>query len=158
MARPNWNYIRVDVHLPDHEKMDDLSDKAFRTLIRLWCWCGEHLTDGFVREAKWKTFATKAVRDELVAHRLAERVDGGMMMHDFTGSDGHQRSRAEVDEKRAQRSEAGKRSAAARAAARAAPQTVARASFSPNGRHDSLNGSLNKRATEAEAEADTTRA
>ena len=153
MARPNWNYIRVDVHLPDHEKMDDLSDKAFRTLIRLWCWCGEHLTDGFVREAKWKTFATKAVRDELVAHRLAERVDGGMMMHDFTGSDGHQRSRAEVDEKRAQRSEAGKRSAAARAAARAAPLRLVQQTV-----NDSLNGSLNKRATEAEAEADTTRA
>lgn len=157
MARPNWNYIRIDVHLPDHEKMDDLSDKAFRTLIELWCWCGEHLTDGFVRDAKWKTFGTKNARNELVAHRLAEPVDGGWMMHDFTGPDGHQRSRAEVDEKRAQRSQAGKMSAAARAKTRASPLRL----VEHNG-NDSLNGSshgsLNKRATEAEAEADTTRA
>ena len=157
MARPNWNYIRIDVHLPDHEKMDDLSDKAFRTLIELWCWCGEHLTDGFVRDAKWKTFGTKTCRDELVAHRLADRADGGYMMHDFTGADGHQRSRAEVDEKRAQRVQAGKKSAAARAAARSTPLRL----VEHNG-NDSLNGSLNgllnKRATEAEAEAEVPRA
>lgn len=121
MARPNWNYIRIDVRLPDHEKMDDLSDKAFRTLITLWCWCGDNLTDGYVREAKWKTFGTKTVREELVAHRLAEPVDGGWMMHDFTGPDGHQRTRAEVEHQREQRAAAGKRSAAARARARASP-------------------------------------
>ena len=157
MARPNWNYIRIDVHLPDHEKLDDLSDKAFRTLIELWCWCGEHLTDGFVRDAKWRTFGTKPVRDELVAHRLADRAEGGWMMHDFTGPDGHQRSRAEVDEKRAQRAEAGRKSAAARAAAKVAPLRLVQQNG--NGSlNESLNGSLNKRATEAEAEADTTRA
>ena len=156
MARPNWNYIRIDVHLPDHEKMDDLSDKAFRTMINLWCWCGEHLTDGFVRDAKWRTFGTKTVRDELVAHRLADRVDGGYMMHDFVGPDGHQRTRAEVDSQRKQRSEAGKQSAAARAQARASPLRLVEQTV--NGPlNDSLNGSLNKRATEAEAEADTTR-
>ena len=157
MARPNWNYIRIDVHLPDHEKMDDLSDKAFRTMIELWCWCGEHLTDGFVREAKWKTFGTKNAREELVAHRVAEPVDGGWMMHDFTGPDGHQRTRAEVDAKREQRAEAGRKSAAARARTRASPLRL----VEQNGNeplNGSSNGSLNKRATEAEAEADTTRA
>ena len=163
MARPNWNYIRIDVQLPDNEKTDDLSDKAFRTLIELWCWCGERLTDGFVRDAKWKTFGTKTARDELLrvppGHKFgfAERVPGGYMMHDFVGPDGHQRSRAEVDEKRAQRAEAGRKSAAARAAAKAAPLRLVQqnGNESLNG---SLNGSLNKRATEAEAEADTTRA
>ena len=157
MARPNWNYIRIDVHLPDHEKCDDLSDKAFRTLIRLWCWCGEYLTDGYVREAKWKQFGTKVAREQLIAHGFAEPVDGGYMMHDFTGPDGHQRTRAEVEEKREQRSQAGKKSAAARAARASPPLRLVQ----QNGNgplNDSLNGSLNKRATEAEAEADTTRA
>ncbi len=154
LARPNWNYIRVDVDLPDHEKLDDLSDKAFRTLIELWCWCGRQLSDGFVRDAKWKTFGTRAARDELIAHRLADRTDGGYQMHDYLG---HQRSREEVEAKRAQRSEAGRKSAAARARTRASPLRLVEhnGNESLNG---SLNGSLNKRATEAEAEADTTRA
>ena len=138
MARPNWEYIRIDVDLPDHEKLDDLSDKAFRTLIELWCWCGRQLNDGFVRDAKWKTFGTQAARDQLVRNRLADRVDGGYVMHDFVGPDGHQRSREEVDEKRAQRSEAGKRSAAARAAAKVSPLRVVQQTG-----NDSLNGSLN---------------
>ena len=87
---PNWNYIRIDVALPDHEKTDGLSDKAFRTLIELWCWCGYHLNDGFVREAKWKTFGSKTARAQLVDHGWAEQVNGGYMMHDFVGPDGHQ--------------------------------------------------------------------
>jgi hypothetical protein len=154
VARPNWNYIRIDVDLPDHEKTDDLSDKAFRTLIEMWCWCGRKLNDGFIRDAKWKTFGTQAAREQLVAHGFAEPVNGGWMMHDFVGPDGHQRSRAEVDEKRAQRSEAGKRSAAARAAARASPLRV----VEQNG-NDSLNGSSHEsfNKTPTEAEADTTR-
>ena len=52
MARPNWEYIRIDVLLPEHPKTDGLSDKAFRTLVELWCWCGLNRTDGFVRDAK----------------------------------------------------------------------------------------------------------
>lgn len=109
MARPNWEYIRVDVLLPDHEKLDGLSDKAFRTLIELWCWCGQHRTDGFVRDAKWKTFGTAAARRQLAEHGLADRADGGWMMHDFIGPDGHQRSRAEIDELSLKRAEAGRK-------------------------------------------------
>jgi hypothetical protein len=98
VARPNWEYIRVDVLLPEHPKTDGLSDKAFRTLIELWCWCGLNRTDGFVRDAKWKTFGTKAARDQLqrapvgCKHGFAERVDGGYQMHDYVGPDGHPRS------------------------------------------------------------------
>jgi hypothetical protein len=159
VARPNWNYIRIDVELPDHEKTDDLSDKAFRTLIEMWCWCGQKLNDGFIRDAKWKTFGTEAARAQLLRvppgfeHGFAERVPGGYQMHDYTGPDGHQRSRADVDEKRAQRAEAGRRSAAARAAARASPLRL----VEQNGNdplNESLNGSLNKSPTEAEAEAE----
>ena len=120
MARPNWEYIRVDVLLPEHGKTDDLSDKAFRTLIELWCWCGLNRTDGFVRDAKWKTFGTAVAREQLLAVPpgykcgFAERVEGGYMMHDFIGPDGHQRSRAEIDELSARRAEAGRRGGQAR--------------------------------------------
>ena len=120
MARPNWEYIRIDVLLPEHPKTDGLSDKAFRTLIELWCWCGLNRTDGFVRDAKWKTFGTKAAREQLLVvppgckHGFAEPVDGGYLMHDFIGPDGHQRSREEIDELSARRAEAGRKGGQAR--------------------------------------------
>ena len=121
MARPNWEYIRVDVDLPDHEKLDGLSDKAFRTLIELWCWCGRHLTDGFVRDAKWKTFGTKTAREQLVAHGLAERVGFGYLMHDYLE---HQRSRQEVMELKAKRAESGRKGGNAKARALANAKQV----------------------------------
>lgn len=115
MARPNWEYIRVDVLLPGHDKTDALSDKAFRTLIDLWCWCGLYRTDGFVRESKWPQFGTKAARDQLLAvpdgykHGFAEKVDGGYQMHDFVGQNGHQRSKQEIDELSKRRADAGRK-------------------------------------------------
>lgn len=115
MARPNWEYIRIDVLLPEHPKLDGLSDKAFRTLVELWCWCGLNRTDGFVRDAKWRTFGTRAARDQLLRvppgckHGFAERVNDGYVMHDFTGPQGHQRSRAEIDELSARRAAAGRK-------------------------------------------------
>jgi hypothetical protein len=115
VARPNWEYIRIDVLLPEHPKLDMLTRSARWTLIEIWCWCGLNRTDGFVRDAKWKTFGTKTVRDQLLRvppgfkHGFAERVDGGYLMHDFIGPDGHQRSRAEIDELSARRAEAGRK-------------------------------------------------
>ena len=112
MARPNWEYIRVDVLLPDHPKIEELSDKAFRALITLWCYCGLHRNDGIVTARKWKTVPVK-VRDELVEHGLAEPIDigGGCVMHDFVGPDGHQRSRQEIDELAERRAEIARKAA-----------------------------------------------
>jgi|SRR6516164_5965282 len=118
MARPNWEYIRVDVLLPEHPKIEGLSDKAFRALIELWCYCGRNRTDGRVTAKRWKDTGTKNARDELVKAGLAELMGPaeGCMMHDFTGPDGrgHQRTRAEIDELSAKRSESGRKAAAAR--------------------------------------------
>jgi hypothetical protein len=115
VARPNWEYIRVDVLLPEHPKIEGLSDKAFRALLELWCYCGRNRTDGLVTERRWKATATKNARDELIKAGLVESMfDGGCMMHDFTGDDGHQRTKAEIDELSAKRTEAAKKAAAAR--------------------------------------------
>jgi hypothetical protein len=114
VARPNWEYIRVDVLLPGHEKLDGLSAASKWLLVELWCWCGQYRNDGFVRDAKWKTFGTPSARDALVTRGLAERGDGGWIMHDFVGPDGHQRSRAEIDELSARRAEAGRKGGQAR--------------------------------------------
>jgi hypothetical protein len=113
VARPNWEYIRVDVLLPEHPKIEQLSDKAFRALIDLWCYCGRNRTDGIVTGRRWKATATKAARDELVTAGLARPMDigDGYVMHDFLD---HQRSREEIDELSAKRSDAGRKAAAAR--------------------------------------------
>jgi hypothetical protein len=95
--------------------MDDLSDRAFRVMVKLWCWCGEQRTDGFVREVKWREFVTPAVQAQLLRvppgfkYGLAERVDGGYLMHDFTGPGGHQRSRDEIETLAERRAEAGRK-------------------------------------------------
>ena len=116
MARPNWEYVRVDVLLPDHPKLDGLGAAAKWTLVELWCHCGQRLTDGFVREAAWRRFGTAPVRRQLIEHGLAHAVPGGYQMHDYLE---HQRSRAEVTAMKESRSRAGKRSAEERAKARA---------------------------------------
>lgn len=116
MARPNWEYIRVDVLMPEHPKIEALSDKAFRALLELWCYCGRNRTDGLVTDKRWRETSTKRARDELVKAGLVDpRGPGeGFMMHNFTGDDGHQRTRAEIDELAAKRSESGKKAAGAR--------------------------------------------
>lgn len=112
MARPNWEYIRVDVLLMEHPKVEGLSDKAFRALIDLWCYCGRQRTDGIVTERRWKRWPPK-VRDELVKAGLAETmgIGDGAVMHDYTE---HQRSRAEIDELVSARAQAGRKGAAKR--------------------------------------------
>ena len=145
MARPNWEYIRVDVLLPDHPKLDGLGAAAKWTLIELWCHCGQRLSDGFVRDAAWKRFGTAPIRRQIVEHGLAERVPGGYRMHDYLD---HQRSLDEVTALREKRSEAGKRSGAARAKAKASVE---------QGVEHPVQQIANKTGTEAEAEAEADR-
>lgn len=113
MARPNWEYVRIDVLLPEHPKVEGLSDRAFRALVDLWCYCGRNRTDGLVTEKRWKATGTKAARDELLKAGLAELMGlgGGVVMHDYLE---HQRSREEIDELSAKRTEAARKGAAAR--------------------------------------------
>lgn len=115
MARPNWEYVRVDVLLPEHAKVEGLSDKAFRVLIELWCYCGRNRNDGLVSEKRWKTVPPK-VRAELVAHGMVDLIDigGAVVMHDFTGPAGHQRSRQEIEDASEARSEKARNAAKAR--------------------------------------------
>lgn len=115
MARPNWEYIRVDVLLMEHPKIEALSDKAFRALFDLWCYCGRNRNDGIVSEKRWKALPPK-VRKELLDAGLAESIDigAGAVMHDFVGPDGHQRSRKEIDESAEARSEKARNAANAR--------------------------------------------
>jgi hypothetical protein len=142
VPRPNWNYIRVDVLLPSNPKVSGLGVASRWLLIELWCYCGLHLSDGFVPDAVWRKMGRSRDRQPLVANGFASRVSGGYQMHDYLE---HQRSRAEVEEVSAKRSEAGKRSAEARARAKASVEHSV---------EHPVEQTLNKLATEAEAEAE----
>ena len=141
-ARPNWEYIRVDVLLPNHPKLDGLNYPAKWTLLELWCHCGQYLTDGFVRDAVWRKFGTANARRLLVEHGLAIRVEGGYQMHDYLL---HQRSRAQVEELRDKRAKAGSKGGKAKANA------VALAKQKPQ---QVLKQNASKSLAEAEAEAE----
>lgn len=101
-------FIRVHDGMPDHPKVEPLSDKAFRLLIETWCWCSRQRTDGHVPAAVWRKRGTPAARRELVTARLvADLGQEGVQVHDYLK---HNRSRAQIDEfsasKAARRSEA----------------------------------------------------
>jgi hypothetical protein len=115
LARPNWEYVRVDVLIMEHPKIEELSDKGFRALIGLWAYCGRNHNDGIVTEKRWKTVAPK-VRAELLGLHLVDPIDigGAVVMHDFTGPDGHQRSRKEIDDAADARAEKARHAANAR--------------------------------------------
>ena len=99
----------------EHPKIEGLSDKAFRALLDLWCYCGRHHNDGIVTERRWKAVPPK-IRAELLDRLLADPIDigGGVVMHDFVGPDGHQRSRKEIDEASEARSEKARNAANSR--------------------------------------------
>lgn len=127
MARDDRTYITVHDGMPEHPKVEALSDRAFRVLVDLWCWCSRQLNDGVIPEAVWlKRTGSPKVRKELLA-ALVDVVDGEYVMHDYLE---HQRSRAQVEALKAKRAEAGRKGGRARAA----NQASAEASASANGK------------------------
>jgi general stress protein YciG len=109
--------------MPDHPKIDALSDKAFRLLIEWWCWCSRHLTDGFIPERTWTKRGTTAARKQLVDAGLIEITPTGVKMHDYLE---HQRSADEVAELRQRRSEAGRKGGLARSKRQASAKAIAK--------------------------------
>ena len=115
MARPNWEYVRVDVLLMEHGKVAALSDKAFRQLIDLWTFCGRNRNDGIVAAWRWKQVPARA-RAELLAGPLADPLlpdddSAGVYMHGYLE---HQRSREQIEQEALERSEKARKAAAAR--------------------------------------------
>lgn len=113
-------YIRVHDGMPDHPKVDPLSDGAFRLLISGWCWCSRHLTDGVMPKKTWHKRGTSKARQELLDVGLVETVaNGDVFWHDYLQ---HQRSAAQVAEMKEQRRSAGRAGGLARSK-RVAKQT-----------------------------------
>lgn len=65
--------IRIVTTMPSHPKVLPLSDAAFRALVELWCYCGEHHTDGRLTPAYVAKAMRPRVRDELIAAGLMHK-------------------------------------------------------------------------------------
>ena len=116
MSRDKRIYITVANDMPENGKIEALSDKGFRCLVTLWCWCSRNETDGKVPEAVWLKRTTPKARTELLVEMVEPIKGGEFYMHDYLE---HQRSKAEIEALRIKRSNAGslggKRSAETRA-------------------------------------------
>lgn len=92
--RDDRTFIFVHDGMPEHWKVEDLTDSAFRLMVTLWCWCSRQRTDGRVPARKWLRSGSDSDRSELVDAGLYElQADGSAVVHDYLE---HQRSRDDI--------------------------------------------------------------
>jgi hypothetical protein len=96
-------FIRVHENMPEHPKVEPLSDKAFRLLVETWCWSKRAKTNGHVSNAVWNKRGTTKTRRELVDAGLVDNdLTGGVIVHDF---DDWQMTTVDIEEKQIARAE-----------------------------------------------------
>lgn len=111
MADPR-KFIKLHDGMPEHPKIVGLSDKAFRALVELWCYCSRNLTDGTVPRVIGNRVATPKSRRELIDAGLLVQRGDSYEMHDYLE---HQMSAKEVRDLQERRREAGKKGGEAKA-------------------------------------------
>lgn len=107
-------FIKVDVNFPDHPKTVELSDRAFRRLVEVWCLSGRTGCDGFLTDAQARRLFAPKVLAELMLVRYVDAVEGGYQMHNFTV---HQPSAAVMQDRHEKRVAAGRQGGRAKQAA-----------------------------------------
>lgn len=108
------SWVKLDDGFPDHPKIAPISDRAFRIHVRALCYCGRHLTDGFVPKAIVDdiTRGKQAVVNELLAAGLWHANGGsGYAINDFLD---YNPSKADVESERQKKRDAAKKAAEAR--------------------------------------------
>lgn len=87
-------WIKVSTGFASHPKTLELSDRAFRCLISLWCYAGAQETDGFLSEKSVKNFAKPKDFRELLETNFLEKTEknGVYYLHDWGN---HQATKAE---------------------------------------------------------------
>jgi hypothetical protein len=84
-------WVRLDDGFPRHPKVRDLSDRAFRVLVTLWCDSGQYLTNGEISASSARDVVGRSkALNELVSKGLAQVSDGSdglecgtVTLHDF---------------------------------------------------------------------------
>lgn len=149
---PGRSWIKVEDTMPEHPKVEALSDAGFRLMLRAWCRTSMLRSNGKLSAMWWGQQKPKP-RAELVAAGLIEEAeDGHIDVHDFSDW----QSRPITDELRAKRQEAGRLGGKAKAhgasnlpapteangqangltPAQATPQATTPAVVLANGKHD----------------------
>ena len=129
MPKDKRPFIMVTDTMPEHPKVEALSDSAFRLLVETWCYCSRQLNDGRLTEVAWSRRGTVKARRELEAEGLVEDAgDGYVQVHDWAE---HQRTAAQVAELSEKRASAGAAGGKAKAAKRVA-SAVASAKQTPS--------------------------
>jgi len=108
-------YIKVHNGMPEHPKVVGLSDRAFRALVSLWCYCDRNNTDGKVPGVVALKESRKAVT-ELEKAGLLRPAGSDWTCHDFLE---HQRSLAQKAALKEKRATAGAKGGQAKALASA---------------------------------------
>jgi len=83
-------YLNMDDNYPEHPKVEQLSDGAFRLHTSGLAYCAKHTTDGFIYATKAPRliprFRPSYIRELLDSHPerpLWAEVPGGYLIHDY---------------------------------------------------------------------------
>ena len=117
-------YAKFDLEFADNPKIILLSDSAFRAYVEAIMYSRRNLTDGFIDgrvvRSKWAYAIEELTGNDPVSPSWRE-VDGGFEIHDFCE---HQTTRAEIEQMRDQKREAGSRGGRAKAEAKQSASRV----------------------------------
>ncbi len=105
-------FFKLHNGFPDHPKTVELSDKAFRHLVTLWCHCHRHETDGKVTPAVFKSITSAKTSRELTEIGFVEITETGYEMHGYLED---QQSKAQIEERARIRAMAGAKGGKAKA-------------------------------------------
>jgi hypothetical protein len=95
------DWLKLSVDLPDHPKVAELSDRAFRALISSWCYAARFETDGYLPQSAVRMVGiTARTGAELEEANLMHQNGAGWVIHDW---DHHQVDPDEMREKRDRR-------------------------------------------------------
>jgi hypothetical protein len=108
----DYRFIKVHNGFPEHRKTVGLSDRAFRDLIELWCYCSRNTTDGLVPKLLVNRMVTKRSRSELIAAPFMIERDQDFEMLDYLD---HQISSAQISDLQKKRADAGRKGGQAKA-------------------------------------------
>lgn len=111
MEKSRVSWLKLDDSFPEHAKVAELSDKAFRVHVGALCYSARNLTDGHIPAAisKTLTLGRAKLSTELVTAGLWDtNGGGGYVIHDYLD---YNPSREQVETERQRRAEAGKKGA-----------------------------------------------
>jgi len=105
------SWLRLDDAFDEHRKVVGLTDAAFRLEVSAICYAHRNLTDGLIPPGYVTTRFTRSVGALETAGLWVPSPEGGWLLNDYLS---WQNSRAEIEEIRKARREAGRKGARAR--------------------------------------------